>query len=101
MTGRGPNISISVPMDSTVETAYSNKFESAGINQTKHEIALDVKVTVTRLYRRKSGECCEHGLYDYRMYSGRRGSAMARQEYYIADNSIAESGWFWYNNAVN
>jgi hypothetical protein len=46
MTGRGPNISISVPMDSTVETAYSNKFESAGINQTKHEIALDVKVTV-------------------------------------------------------
>ena len=46
MTGRGPNLSISVPMDSTVETAYSNKFESAGINQTKHEIALDVKVTV-------------------------------------------------------
>lgn len=45
LTGRGPDITIKVPMNSTVQTAFQNKFEGAGINQTRHEISLDVKVT--------------------------------------------------------
>lgn len=46
LTGRGPAIKIKVPMNSTVETDIENKFEGAGINQTKHEISLKVKVTI-------------------------------------------------------
>jgi len=46
LTGRGPNITIRVPMNSTVETVLNNKFEGAGINQTKHDISLDVKVKI-------------------------------------------------------
>lgn len=46
LTGRGPNITIKVPMNSTVETSYKNLFESAGINQTRHEITLEVKVII-------------------------------------------------------
>lgn len=46
LTGRGPDIYIKVPMNSTVETSFKNQFESAGINQTRHEITLDVKVKV-------------------------------------------------------
>ncbi len=46
LTGRGPEISVKVPMNSTVQTSFDNSFEGAGINQTCHEIMLDVKVTV-------------------------------------------------------
>ena len=46
VTGRGPNIKIKIPMNSTVETALSSDFESAGINQTRHTIDLDVTVTI-------------------------------------------------------
>jgi len=46
LTGRGPAIRIKVPMNSTVETDIENKFEGAGINQTKHEITLKVRVTI-------------------------------------------------------
>lgn len=45
LTGRGPDIPIKVPMNSTVQTTFENKFEGAGINQTRHDISLDVKVT--------------------------------------------------------
>ncbi len=46
LTGRGPKIRVKVPMNSTVETSFRNEFEGAGINQTRHEITLDVKITV-------------------------------------------------------
>lgn len=46
LTGRGPNITIKVPMNSTVETSYKNLFESAGINQTRHEITLEVTAII-------------------------------------------------------
>ena len=51
LTGRGPNITIRVPMNSTVETSFDNVFEGAGINQTRHEVMLDVKVTVYAVIR--------------------------------------------------
>ncbi len=46
LTGRGPKIPFKVPMNSTVQTTFENAFEGAGINQTRHEITLNVKVTV-------------------------------------------------------
>lgn len=46
LTGLGPRLSIRVPMNSTVETTYENVFEGAGINQTRHEITIRVKVKV-------------------------------------------------------
>ena len=46
LTGRGPKIPIKVPMNSTVQTTFTSEFEGAGINQTRHEIVLNVKVTV-------------------------------------------------------
>ena len=54
LTGRGPDITIKVPMDSTVETVFSNKFESAGINQTRHDITLEVKVIIYTVVQGKS-----------------------------------------------
>ena len=54
LTGRGPDITIKVPMDSTVETVFSNKFESAGINQTRHDITLEVKVIIYSVVQGKS-----------------------------------------------
>jgi sporulation protein YunB len=56
LTGRGPTITIKVPMNSTVETDIENKFEGAGINQTKHEISLKVKVTIYTVIQGKSSE---------------------------------------------
>lgn len=46
LTGRGPEITIKVPMNSTVETEIENRFEGAGINQTKHQILISVKATI-------------------------------------------------------
>lgn len=46
LTGRGPSVRIKVPMDSTVETTFVNVFEGAGINQTRHEITIHVKVSL-------------------------------------------------------
>ncbi|HIZ19817.1 MAG TPA: sporulation protein YunB [Firmicutes bacterium] len=46
LTGRGPKIPVKVPMNSTVTVTFDNTFDSAGINQTRHEITLNVKVTV-------------------------------------------------------
>ncbi|MDD2361349.1 MAG: sporulation protein YunB [Oscillospiraceae bacterium] len=54
LTGRGPNINIKVPMNSTVETSFSNKFEGAGINQTRHYITIDVKVKIFTVIQGKS-----------------------------------------------
>ena len=46
LTGRGPSIRIKVPVNSTVETDYKSVFDSAGINQTRHQITISVKVVV-------------------------------------------------------
>ncbi|MDD2417901.1 MAG: sporulation protein YunB [Oscillospiraceae bacterium] len=54
LTGRGPNITIKVPMNSTVETTFSNKFEGVGINQTRHYITIDVKVKIFTVIQGKS-----------------------------------------------
>ena len=46
MTGRGPAIRINVPMNSSVETSFSNTFAGAGVNQTIHRVNVVVKVQI-------------------------------------------------------
>ena len=43
-SGRGPRISADVLSVTNVSTNFRNEFSSAGINQTRHQIMLDVKV---------------------------------------------------------
>ena len=52
----GPEISLSVESRQTVSCTFMSTFESAGINQTLHHIALNVEVSITvyhpfRIYR--------------------------------------------------
>lgn len=46
-SGRGPKIEVRLLPIGSVVTDISNVFESAGINQTKHQIMLDVSVMVS------------------------------------------------------
>ncbi len=46
-SGMGPSITIKVQPIGSVETAYISEFISAGINQTRHRIYLEVKCSVT------------------------------------------------------
>lgn len=45
-SGRGPEIEFQVLPTGYVETDFYNQFQSAGINQTLHQIMLSVRVTV-------------------------------------------------------
>lgn len=46
LTGRGPRLPIKVLCNATVITALSGRFESAGINQTNHQLWLTARVTM-------------------------------------------------------
>lgn len=45
-SGWGPNITIKILSVADVDTKFTNSFEEAGINQTRHEIYLDVWVDI-------------------------------------------------------
>lgn len=45
-SGRGPEIQIKILSVADVNTAFSNNFESVGINNTRHKIYLDITVEV-------------------------------------------------------
>jgi len=47
LSGRGPRIEVILIPVGSVVTDISNVFTSAGINQTRHQIMLDVRVTVS------------------------------------------------------
>ena len=47
--GRGPKISIEVNMSSSVVIDFKSEFVSAGINQTKHKLYLDISTQVFAL----------------------------------------------------
>ncbi len=49
LNGRGPKIPISVSMSGSVITDFKSEFLSAGINQTKHRLCLDVSTEVFAL----------------------------------------------------
>ena len=49
LSGRGPKISIQVISVTNVTTNYQNQFTSAGINQTLHQVILNVDVSLKLL----------------------------------------------------
>lgn len=46
LSGRGPKIKLYINLTGNAETQISNKFYSAGINQTIHRVMLDVKANI-------------------------------------------------------
>lgn len=44
--GRGPNVPLKLTLSGNVTADFKSSFESAGINQTKHQIYLDVHTSV-------------------------------------------------------
>lgn len=49
LNGRGPQIRMKVTLSGSVLTNFRSEFESAGINQTKHHVYLDVSTEVFAL----------------------------------------------------
>lgn len=47
--GRGPRISVKIVSVTNINTAFSNQFTAAGINQTRHQIMLKVTVNINYL----------------------------------------------------
>jgi sporulation protein YunB len=45
--GRGPNIPIKLVTVGAITIDFTSSFESAGINQTRHEVLLEIKMTVS------------------------------------------------------
>jgi len=48
-SGRGPKIPIKIVPLGTVSTSFSNQFTAAGINQTRHQIMMDIVVDISIL----------------------------------------------------
>ena len=53
LSGRGPNIHLSVLPVSTIEAEYRNEFFDAGINQTLHKLMMHLKIHTGMLYAAK------------------------------------------------
>ena len=49
LSGRGPKIPVRVLAVRTSDAVFRSSFESAGINQTKHSIIIDIHVVITIL----------------------------------------------------
>ena len=49
LSGRGPKLEIKILPVGSVSTDISNIFTSSGINQTRHQIMLDVRLTLTAI----------------------------------------------------
>ncbi|MEG2234726.1 MAG: sporulation protein YunB, partial [Oscillospiraceae bacterium] len=49
LSGRGPKIRLKMLPSSYVETNLVNKFDTAGINQTHHQIMIEFKVKMTAI----------------------------------------------------
>ncbi|OQB15537.1 MAG: Sporulation protein YunB [Firmicutes bacterium ADurb.Bin193] len=49
LAGRGPRIPIKLVTVGTIQVDFTNTFESAGINQTKHEVMLLINMQVTAI----------------------------------------------------
>lgn len=46
-SGRGPNVPIKYMLSGNVDSNFESKFESAGVNQTKHSIYLNLSMEIT------------------------------------------------------
>ena len=45
-SGRGPHIPVKIVPVGAASTSFSNRFEAAGINQTRHQVLIDVEVDI-------------------------------------------------------
>ncbi len=54
-TNRGPDIHVDVIMLSSSESGFRSELSSAGINQTRHQLYLDLAVTISLLLPWKTG----------------------------------------------
>ena len=55
LSGRGPRLRLDVLSVTNVVTSFRNDFTSAGINQTRHRIIMDVEVTLEVMLGRERG----------------------------------------------
>ncbi|MEG0750793.1 MAG: sporulation protein YunB [Oscillospiraceae bacterium] len=49
LSGRGPRVRLKMIPSSYVESSVANKFDSAGINQTRHQVMLEFSVSMTAI----------------------------------------------------
>jgi sporulation protein YunB len=49
LSGRGPEVKIKLHQIGAVDAQIVSKFESAGINQTKHSLKIEVKVELSAI----------------------------------------------------
>lgn len=49
LSGRGPKIKLRMLPSSYVESTLTHQFETAGINQTRHQISIEFEVTMTAI----------------------------------------------------
>jgi sporulation protein YunB len=49
LSGRGPRIPLKIVPLGTVSSGFSNQFSAAGINQTRHQIMMDITVDISIL----------------------------------------------------
>ena len=49
LSGSGPNLDVKISINSSTISNFEDEFVSAGVNQTRHSIMLNVKTTVTIL----------------------------------------------------
>jgi len=56
LSGRGPKVPIRIVPLGVVEANFSNEFVSAGINQTRHQIMMEIHVDVSVLFPGYSAE---------------------------------------------
>ncbi|NLO48811.1 MAG: sporulation protein YunB [Clostridiales bacterium] len=54
LSGTGPSIPVKIVVVSSVSTNFANKFSTAGINQTRHQIFVDVCVNIKVLIPSRS-----------------------------------------------
>ena len=63
LSGRGPNIEIKVIPVGNVKTVVKSEFSSAGVNQTLHQITVEVDVTAMAIIPGYSTEVTVHTEY--------------------------------------
>ena len=49
LSGRGPKLKLKMTPSPYVESSLVNNFDSAGVNQTRHQILIEIKVTITAI----------------------------------------------------
>jgi len=49
LSGKGPEIDVNIVSVTNIDTSFENQFSAAGINQTQHQIMLNISIELTIL----------------------------------------------------